>query len=119
MNSQSTANFLLVSCSNTGNLAALLNKDSAEPRIHATEAPFGQVIQTLLLSDQEVWTPATTGAIVWTLPDSISATFRRLCAGEEVDPAELLTEVDFFCAALKKIPSSVKTIFVPLWALGP
>ena len=112
------AEFLLVSNFNLSNFATLFGKDAEPPLVHAIAAPYGQVMQTLLHPGPDPWAATLTGAIVWTSPEGISANYSRLCAGEEVPSADLLCDVDDFCAALKKIPGHVNYIFIPAWPTG-
>ncbi len=110
---------LLVSSFNLTNLAALLSNDQGWPLVRAISAPFGQVMQVLLEPDREPWTETTQGVVVWTSPESVSPSYKRLLGGEEGDPEELMHEVDEFWNSLKAIPSHVNYIFVPSWVVGP
>ena len=114
-----TLEFLLVSSFNSGNLAALLAKDQEAPRIRARAAPFGQVMQVLLQPASELWGKKTHGAVIWASPESVSPGYRRLLESEEVEPEELMHEVDEFCSGIKAIQGRVKHVFVPSWAVGP
>ena len=111
--------FLLISNFNLSNLAALLSKDEESPMIRAVTAPFGEVMQVLLEPASELWTDTTQGVIIWTSPEGVSPSYRRLLEGEEVQPDDLLREVDEFCNSIKAIPSHVRYIFVPSWVVGP
>jgi FkbH-like protein len=111
--------FLLISNFNLSNLAALLSKDEESPMIRAVTAPFGEVMQILLEPASELWTDTTQGVIIWTSPEGVSPSYRRLLESEETDSEELLREVDDFCNSIKAIPSHVKYIFVPSWVVGP
>src|SRR5206468_3717415 len=111
--------FLLISNFNLSNLAALLSKDEESPMIRAVTAPFGQVMQLLLEPANALWTDTTQGVIIWTSPEGVSPSYRRLLESEETDSEELLREVDDFCNSIKAIPSHVKYIFVPSWVVGP
>ncbi|HJX89924.1 MAG TPA: HAD-IIIC family phosphatase [Pyrinomonadaceae bacterium] len=114
-----TLDFLLISNFNLSNLAALLSKDEELPTIRAATAPFGQVMQLLLEPASELWSNRTEGVVIWTSPESVSPSYKRLLGGEEPDSEELVREVDDFCNSIKAIPSHVKYIFVPSWLVGP
>ena len=111
--------FLLISNFNLSNLAALLSKDEESPMIRAVTAPFGQVMQVLLEPASDLWSKGTQGVVVWTSPESVSPSYRRLLESEEAEPEELMHEVDEFCGSIKAIPGHVNYIFVPSWVVGP
>jgi FkbH-like protein len=117
--SQEELELLLISDFNLVNLAALISKDEESPMIRAATAPFGQVMQVLLEPASELWSKKTCGAVIWTSPESVSPGYRRLLESEEVEPEELMHEVDEFCSAIKAIPGHVKHVFVPSWVVGP
>ena len=111
--------FLLISNFNLSNLAALLSKDEESPMIRAVTAPFGQVMQVLLEPASDLWSKGTQGVVVWTSPESVSPSYRRLLESEEAEPEQLMQEVDEFCGSIKAIPGHVNYIFVPSWVVGP
>jgi len=111
--------FLLISNFNLSNLAALLSKDEESPMIRAVTAPFGQVMQVLLEPASDLWSKGTKGVVVWTWPESVSPSYRRLLESEEAEPEELMHEVDEFCGSIKAVPGHVNYIFVPSWVVGP
>jgi len=82
-------------------------------------APFGQVMQTLLDQTQDIWSDNVSGTLVWASPESVSTGYKRLRDGEDVQAKEILSQVDEFSEALKRIPSSVKYVLVPSWTTGP
>src|SRR5579872_5178150 len=114
----STLQVLLVSDFNLANFEVLLSKSDETPRLAAQSAPFGQVTQTLLQKDEQLW-KGIDAAIIWTQPSSISSSHRALVANQEVDPEAILQEVDQFSQAIKRIPSTVRHIFVPTWISAP
>jgi FkbH-like protein len=117
--SESALDFLLVSNFNLSNLAALISNDEELPIIRAATAPVGQVMQVLLDPRNEHWTKTTHGVVIWTSPESVSPSYKRLLENEETDSEDLLSEVDEFCNSIKAIPAHVKCIFVPSWIVGP
>ena len=98
---------LLISSFNVANLAALLSKDQEEPKIHATAAPYGQVMQLLLSPAADTWERPFNGVVIWTSPESVCESYGRLLAGEIAEPDQLRSEVDDFCRAIKSIPGHV------------
>src|SRR5439155_25020037 len=117
--SEEPLEFLLISSFNVANLATLLSKDHQAPRIQARAAPYGQVMQLLLSPFAEVWDKPPDGVVIWTSPESVCESYRRLLGGDVAEPEQIQSEVDDFCIALKTIPDQVKTIFVPTWIAGP
>lgn len=110
--------FVLISSFNVNNLCALLTKGEESPKLYAVSAPYGQVMQTLLHQAEEVWSPNVSGTVILTKPEAISLEYQKLLMHEEATQDDILREVDEFCAAIKKIPSQVKYIFVPTWIIG-
>src|SRR4029453_6460429 len=117
--SEPALDFFLVSNFNLSNLAALISNDEELPIIRAATAPVGQVMQVLLDPRNEHWTKTTHGVVIWTSPESVSPSYKRLLENEETDSEDLLSEVDEFCNSIKAIPAHVKCIFVPSWIVGP
>jgi FkbH-like protein len=117
--SEETLEFLIISSFNVANLATLLSKDDEAPRIQARAAPYGQIMQLLLSPFAEVWDEPRDGLVIWTSPESVCESYRRLLRGEIAEPEQIQSEVDDFCSALKTIPAAIKTIFVPTWIAGP
>ncbi len=110
---------VLVSDFNLGNLASILAKDSSSPSIIPKLAPFGQVMQTLLNQDPELWSEDATGAVVWTSPEAVSLSYKRLRSYQNDEPEGIIREVDEFCAAIKTLPPHVKYVLVPTWTTAP
>jgi FkbH-like protein len=117
--SEETLEFLIISSFNVANLATLLSKDDEAPRIQARAAPYGQIMQLLLSPFAEVWDEPPDGLVIWTSPESVCESYRRLLRGGIAEPEQIQSEVDDFCSALKTIPAAIKTIFVPTWIAGP
>ncbi|HEU0046329.1 MAG TPA: hypothetical protein VFQ43_01835 [Nitrososphaera sp.] len=72
-----------------------------------------------MIPSAEVWDESIDGAIIWTTPESVSPSYRRLLESEEAEPEQLMHEVDEFCSAIKAIRGHVKHVFVPSWVVGP
>jgi FkbH-like protein len=119
LNSSQPLEFVLISSFNLSNLGALLSKTEELPILRTFLAPYGQVIQTLIRPSEEVWSEGVCGAVIWTTPEAISLEYRKLLASQDANPDVLMGEVDAFCAAITKIPTRVKYVFVPTWVSGP
>ena len=110
---------------NGQNFAVLLRKNPLAA-VACTEAPFGQTARLLLDAHDPFWAEPLDAVVLWTFPQLAVPGFQRLLAFEEISADEMLREVDAFCAQVKKIPATVRTIFLPSWtmphgdrALGP
>ncbi len=101
---------------NTQNLAVLLRK-SPLASIACEEAPFGQLARLLLDGGDAFWTEASDAVVIWSQPQLAAPSFQRILLFEELPVEELLREVDHFCALIKKIPATVRTIFLPSWTI--
>ena len=92
-------------------LARHLAKADDPPAIAADVAPFGQVVQSMIQG------PSADFAVVWTRPEGALQGFRRVLEIESVAQAELLAEVDAFCAMLERGATRFKFVFVPTWTV--
>lgn len=108
-----------IGCSNYGPLWRLLRQASVGGSpAEVVEAPFGQVFQTLLDHAPVMWKPAPEVTIVWTQPHRICPAFARLLAGEDVDSAEVMSEVDAFVDAVHVgAKRTNRLLVVPSWSL--
>src|SRR5262249_45945759 len=80
--------------------------------VEAEVAPFGQLMQSLRgLSLHPERAPAV--AIVWTLAELVSRTFRKRLGGERVELDAMLAEVDAFAALVKGHSAAARFFFVP------
>jgi len=95
-------------------LAEELRAPGVHPPAGAHVAPFGQVSQMLLSAPD----PDFQGfAVVWVKPEGAAPSFARVLAHEEVTEAQLLSEVDAFCALIERAASQYKLVFVPTLSL--
>ncbi|MGH7984717.1 MAG: hypothetical protein ACREQX_00290, partial [Candidatus Binataceae bacterium] len=111
---QRRLSFIVLSDFNAQNLASLLSKGPMA--IDAEAAPFGQVMQMLLVSDADAWPSHLDGAIVWTSPQAVSINYRHALEYDgEIDLEQMRAEVSAFAHALKHIPAHIRHIFVSTW----
>ena len=67
---------VLISDFNIEPLYGYLKNDGQPPSVISTVAPFGQLIQTLVDTQNKIWSDHHDFALVWTRPDGISDSFR-------------------------------------------
>ncbi|MDP6947087.1 MAG: HAD-IIIC family phosphatase, partial [Myxococcota bacterium] len=85
--------------------------------LEVTVAPFGQWAQ-VLLGDHPCWGDGeAAAAVVWTLPQEVSAGFARALDGEDVPWDEIEAEVDTFCAGLRRASGRARVTLVASWTL--
>ena len=93
-------------------IAELLGDD-----IDVEIAPFDSVVPTLLSLAGRADKPDL--AFVWTRPDAASPAFRALLAGEPVDDAQVMSDVDALSASIVKSAESARFVVVASWVLPP
>ncbi len=103
----------LISDFNMSNFGAYLKNDKDWPRVEPVIAPYGQVAQMLLGFERD----ELDFAIVWTRPEAVIPSFRRLVDGEIRDVDETLAEVDAYVELLLKLEDKVRCTFVPTWVM--
>lgn len=108
---------VLISDFNIEPLYGYLKNDGQPPSVISTVAPFGQLIQTLVDTQNKIWSDHHDFALVWTRPDGISDSFARALNFHRVPIESILAEVDDFVMALKNLRIRVKTILVPTWVI--
>ncbi len=108
---------LLISDFNIENLAGLLNNSDELPVIDAVCGPYGQLMPILINGEHPAWKQKPEILVVWTRPEAISETFRRLINFERVLHAKVLEEVDEFCVPLSRAAKNVKTLFIMAWQI--
>ncbi|MHC4115213.1 MAG: HAD-IIIC family phosphatase [Planctomycetota bacterium] len=106
---------LLISDFNLTNFAGYLSNDEGLPRVEATLAPFGQVIPVLTAGNPEVWQKGFDFAIIWTQPEAIIESFKRVLDYQSPSIERMLSEVDEYSSALLNIQDKVNFAFVPTW----
>jgi len=82
------------------------------PALGADVAPYGQVTQSLM---QAPPADAADFAVVWTRPEISIPSFARVVAYEDVDPAQLASELAQFAALISSAAANYKAVFVPTW----
>jgi FkbH-like protein len=105
----------LVADFNARNLAALLEKNAFNSGVKCTQAPYGQTLQLLLARSDEFWNDPCDALVLWTLPQLVTPEFQKVLSSEEFSTANLMAEVDSFCAFVKHIPDNVRAILFPSW----
>ena len=114
---QEVHNGLLISDFNLQNLAGLLNNDPLGPPVKVKNAPYGQVMQLLSNPGHELWQEKYSFLLVWTSPESLVPLFNRALNYEQVNPNDLLDQVDEYCNLLLRIADKAGSILVPTWTL--
>jgi FkbH-like protein len=107
---------LVVADFNAANLASLLVDAAPDLPIRARCAPFGPVMPHLLVQDLELWTAATSTAVVWATAEGVSEAYKRRLAMEASSLNEVAAETLQFVQALTRLPRRVEHIFVATFA---
>src|SRR5437867_1721101 len=92
---------ILISDFTIDNFAGYLGNDPSFPKIQVHNAPFGQVVQSIVNHKLECWNKQLDVAVVWTQPRAVIDGFSRALQFESVDLNAMLDEVDAYCAALR------------------
>lgn len=108
---------LLISDFNVSNLRGYLENSEEAPAVRASEAPFGQVMSTLLDPGSEVWTEKHDVALVWTRPEGVIESFQSVLDCRDPVGDRLLEEVDRFVDALLGMRGRVPLVLVPTWVV--
>ena len=108
---------VLISDFTLNNFAGYLENDEGLPRILATMAPFGQVMQVLMNDSLDCWQSGPDLGIVWTRPEAIIEAFNKTLQFEVVDLEKILEQVDAYCETLRKLERRLKLVFIPTWLL--
>ncbi len=86
-------------------------------KVLPVQAPYGQVIHTLLDENSEYWNDSYSSALVWTRPDGVIDSFRRALDFHGFEIETVLTEVDRYAQALSKLAERVPVLMLPSWTL--
>src|ERR1051326_8597483 len=105
----------LMSDFNVQNLEVLLRKARSASAASCTQGPYGQTVSLLLDSKADFWSQTMDAVVVWTVPQTVAPSFRRVLAGEDFSVDALLADVDAFAALLKNAPAKARTVVVPSW----
>ena len=106
---------ILISDFNLSNFQGYLKNDETLPIMDVSSIPYGQVIQTLLDKNNDVWENQYDIAIIWTQPDAIINSYSKLLMYDEFDESLLIYEVDKFVSLIEGLSDRVKSVFIPLW----
>ena len=106
---------LLISDFNIQNFARVLGNDTRSPRIETIEAPFNQVIPTLLQSSGDVWKECPDYCVVWTQPENVIASFQPFLEYIPAPMDKVLEEVDEYASLLLNLSKQVRAVFAPSW----
>ena len=109
---------LIISDFNAQNFAGYLNNDAEAPRIEASAAPFGQVIQTLTDFSLPCWQEPIDLLIVWTQPHRVLESFKAVLDYSRPGLDSILDEVDAYCRLLTRVAERAKAVFVPAWVVS-
>ena len=99
-------------------LAGYLNNDEELPRVNAVCTPFGQVFQVLADESHPCWRQHRDFAVIWTRPEGVIESFKRLISYELVPAERIIADVDEYCEALLKLQHRVQFAFVPTWVFS-
>ncbi|MBK9751001.1 MAG: HAD-IIIC family phosphatase [Chloroflexi bacterium] len=102
---------------NLGNFANYLSNDDSTPQVEAAAPPYGQVAQILMNPDHDTWLARPDVAVIWTRPDGVIASFKRLLDFEQVSLDQILAEVEQFAALIAVTSTRVKAVFIPTWVV--
>ena len=108
---------LLISDFNLAALAGILGNSADFPHIEASLAPYDQVVPTLIQRDDDCWRRQPDFVVVWTRPESVIQSFKRLVNFEDVPLNDILVEVDDYSDQLWKLRDVVKWSLVPSWVV--
>ena len=108
------AGVLLVADFTIAGLVPFLNSGEP-PSLTATVAPFDQVVPLLVDGAADCWKTSPEIAVVWTRPDAVIKSFRRILNYERTQIDEALEEVDRFAALLRTASTRVSALLVPCW----
>ncbi len=113
----STFKCLVISDFNIDLLAGSLKNDDSDPKVEATVAPFGNVMQLLMDKDHDCWREQFDFAVVWTRPQAVIESFNRILGYEPVPFEKIMDEVVRYADLLLGLLDRVKAVFVPTWVL--
>lgn len=102
----------IISDFNASNFAGYLANDGGWPEVVPRAAPYGQVAQAILGHSKDV-----DFAFIWTQPQSVLPSFRRLLDGEVVNTSEVMAEVDEYLDLVLQLKDRIRFAFVPTWVL--
>ncbi|WP_225442584.1 HAD-IIIC family phosphatase [Paenibacillus lycopersici] len=110
---------LLLSDWNLNPMVRLLAEPSHGIAIEAIEGPYNQVHQLLMNLNHPSWREGLDAHLVWTSPETMVPSFKKVLDYEAVNIGQIMQEVDDFCDML--IPSGMNSrfVFVASWSVPP
>lgn len=115
--SRSALQTLIISDFTVDQLAGYLQNDKSTPALEVAAAPFGEVASLLTNPHAECWKKQYDCLVLWTRPENVSVSFRKLLNFETVNHADILAEVDEFIQLIRNNLSRAKTIIIPSWII--
>lgn len=106
---------VLLSDFNIANLGGCLDGEPGEPRVETHVAPYGQALPILANLDHDVWRTAPAFAVVWTRPEHVVESYRRLLLDEAAGSETVFGEVGEYADLLKSLAARIPTVLVPTW----
>jgi FkbH-like protein len=116
---EQTYRCLTISDFNISNFNGYLVNDTQWPKVEPIEAPYGQVIQLLLETEQHGWEQQPDFVVVWTRPETVSSTFKSVLDGQAVLLESILAEVDHYASLVAGLRDRTQFVLVPSWVLVP
>ena len=110
---------LIISDFNISNLAGYLSHDSDLPAVNAEAALYGQVMRILMSEDLTCWQRNPDVVVIWTRPQGVIESFKRVLNYQAVPTDEVLEQVDEYGSAIIAMSDRVDCAFVPTWVLPP
>ena len=108
---------LIISSFTCDPLAGFLSNDDSPPVLTATTAPFGQVHQVCTDTNHPCWSSNPDTVVVWTQPEAVIPSFRRMLDGTGADAEVVLAEVDRYADMLRSLEQRVRSVFVASWVV--
>src|SRR5690606_21838282 len=100
-------------------LAGYLGNDESWPRLEVEVRDWDAVAPALAGGAGSPPEGPADAAVVWTEPERVIPSFRRLLEGQRVPMEELLGEVDSYAASLAAVRRLARTVLAPAWVVPP
>ncbi len=107
----------VISDFNVQNLINILKKDFSLSGFQFDLCNFGEVMPVLLNKDENYW-KLYEFVIIFTRPQGIISSFKKLMHFEDISLNLILKEVDEFCSHIINIKKHVKIIFINSWIIN-
>lgn len=109
---------LILSDFNSDLFRNFLIQTSQSLSVQASAPAFGQVMQTLMSPEEEIWENPYDLMVIWTRPEGVIPSFNLDLGPGPVDLETLLNEVDQFSKAILQVKVKAGMIIVPSWVLA-